>query len=126
MLEGPSYNNQPFTPGNIDEKRQEGEERCGETDNRHDSYEVAHEVQLFLVEEHGGARARAVLLAHEGVTEVRFHLELPRAPEAVLSGHRQGRLVCGVRVCLQVLDTGIGLVTIWEPGKSQFGQMMKL
>lgn len=88
---------EPFTPGNIDEKRQEGEERRRQTDNGDDADEVSGERHLLLAEVHGGARSRAVLPPHECVTEVWVDLQLSRAPEAVVSLDSHGRLVGGLR-----------------------------
>lgn len=108
---------QLFKPGNINEKRQEGEESCRQTDNGNDSYEVADEGQVLLVEKHGRARGRTVLPAHECVTQVWVDLELSGAPETIVSLDSHGGLVSRVRVCQQVLWTRIGLVTIREPRK---------
>lgn len=106
-------------PGHVDEKRQEGEERCRKADDGDDAHGVADEGQLLLAEEHRGARGRAVLLAHEGVAQVWVHLELPRAPEAKVSLHGRGRLVAGVGAPEQVLGTGVGLIAVWEPGSNK-------
>lgn len=76
---------QPFKPGNINEKCQEGEQCCRQTDNGDNSDEVADEGQLLLAEVHGRTRSRTVLPSHEFVTQVRVDLELSRAPEAVVS-----------------------------------------
>lgn len=72
-------------PGNINEKRQEGEQCCRQADNGDNSDEVADESQLLLAEVHGRARSRTVLPSHERVSQVRVDLELSRAPETVVS-----------------------------------------
>lgn len=76
---------QPFKPSNINEKRQEGEQCCRQTDNGDNSDEVADEVQFLLAEVHGRTRSRTVPPSHEHVTQVWIDLELSRAPEAVVS-----------------------------------------
>lgn len=102
-------------PGNINKERHEGEECGGETDDGDHPYEVAGKGQLPLTEEHGGTGSRTVPLAHERVTKVWVDLELPWAPEAVVSLDCERWLLCGVRGRQQVLWTRIRLVAVWEP-----------
>lgn len=106
------------TPSNIDEKCQKGEKSCRQTDDGDDADEVSDEGQLLLVEEHRGAGGRAVLPAHETVTQIWLNLELSGAPETVVPLDSHGRLVSGLRARKQIFWTRIGLITFWEPRES--------
>lgn len=102
----------------VDEEGEEGEEGGGQTDDGHHPDEVAGERQLLPREVHVGTRRRAVAHAHEGVAQLRLHLQLPRTPEAVvaLDGRRGHRHVRGGQ---EVHQAGVGLVAVWKPGRQK-------